>query len=153
MAYDDQPWPVISMVLNWVTLKAEILMALGPLLEEKCSLEDKKAMHISNFNPRRRFKLDALIVRQLDADILAGKAFLTRIVIGVRLAKRKIATGVPLWHSFQCTLLSVLCGTIIPSHYAIQRTVIHITCDLLPDTPWALKPQLAHYEYDWIQYA
>jgi len=37
------------MVLSWVTLKAEISLALAPLLDEKWYPEDNKAMHVNEY--------------------------------------------------------------------------------------------------------
>ncbi|PFX25025.1 hypothetical protein AWC38_SpisGene10379 [Stylophora pistillata] len=47
-------------------------------------------VHCSLTRGQLTFQLDALVVRQLDVDILAGNPFMIRKDIGVRLAKRQI---------------------------------------------------------------
>ena len=50
-------------------------------------------VHCSLTRGQWTFKLDALVVRQLDVDILAGNSFMVRNNIGVRPAKRQIEIG------------------------------------------------------------
>ena len=50
-------------------------------------------VHCSLTREQRTFELDALVVRQLDVDILAGNPYMVRNDIGVRPAKRQIEIG------------------------------------------------------------
>ena len=50
-------------------------------------------VHCSLTRGQSTFELDALVVRQLDVDILAGNPFMVHNDIGVRPAKRQIAIG------------------------------------------------------------
>ena len=50
-------------------------------------------VHCSLTRGQWTFELDALVVRQLDIDILAGNPFMVRNDIGVRRAKRQIEIG------------------------------------------------------------
>ena len=50
-------------------------------------------VHSSLTRGQSTFELDALVVRQLDVDILAGNPFMVHNDIGVRPAKRQIVIG------------------------------------------------------------
>ena len=100
------------------------------------------------------FELDALVVRQLDVDILAGNPFMVRNNIGVRPAKRQIEIGgteiisysSPSRHARQpnvrCTQSFLLrnpnCIVILPGEYVLFNT----PSDADSDTLSALEPQL-----------
>ena len=50
-------------------------------------------VHCSLIRGSSTFELDALVVRQLDVDILTGNPFLAKIDIAIRPAKREILIG------------------------------------------------------------
>ena len=102
----------------------------------------------------KSFELDALVVRQLDVDILAGNPFMVRNDIAVRPAHRKIIIGgsdvvhygmtsrhipQPTARRTQASLLRCPERTIVfPGEYIQLDTPIESD----PDAVWALEPRL-----------
>lgn len=111
-------------------------------------------VHCTLTRGQQAFKLDALVVRQLDVDFLAGNPFLARNDIGIRPARRQIVIGgsdvihygtaskhttQPAVRRTQSFLLRNPQRTVIlPGEYVQLDT----PCDSDPDTLWALKPRL-----------
>ena len=111
-------------------------------------------VHCSLTRGHKTFELDALVVRQLDMDILAGNPFMVRNDIGVRPAKRQIEIGgteiisysAPPRHtrqpSVRCTQPFLLrnpnCTVVLPGEYVQFST----PPDTDADTLWALEPRL-----------
>ena len=112
-------------------------------------------VHCSLTRGHRTFELDALVVRQLDVDILAGNPFMVRNDIGVRPAKRQIEisgteiisysspsrhTRQPSVRRTQSFLLRNPNRTVVlPGEYVQFST----PSDADSDTLWALEPRLA----------
>ena len=110
-------------------------------------------VHCSLTRGQPTFELDALVVRQLDVDILAGNPFMVRKDIGVRLAKRQIEiagteiisysspsrhTRQPNVRRTQSFLLRNPNRTVgLPGEY-VQFSA---PSDSDSDTSWALEPQ------------
>ena len=102
----------------------------------------------------KSFELDALVVRQLDVDILAGNPFMVRNDIAVRPAHRKIIIGgsdvvhygmtsrhipQPTARRTQAFLLRCPeCTVVFPGEYIQLDTPIESD----PDAVWALEPRL-----------
>ena len=111
-------------------------------------------VHCTLTRGQQAFELDALVVRQLDVDILAGNPFLARNDIGIRPARRQIVIGgsdvihygtaskhttQPAVRRTQSFLLRNPQRTVIlPGEYVQLDT----PCDSDPDTLWALEPRL-----------
>ena len=111
-------------------------------------------VHCSLTRGHRTFELDALVVRQLDVDILAGNPFMVRNDIGVRPAKRQIEisgteiisysspsrhTRQPSVRRTQSFLLRNPNRTVVlPGEYVQFST----PSDADSDTLWALEPRL-----------
>ncbi|CAH3041846.1 unnamed protein product [Porites lobata] len=111
-------------------------------------------VHCTLTRGQQAFKLDALVVRQLDVDFLAGNPFLARNDIGIRPARRQIVIGgsdvihygtaskhttQPAVRRTQSFLLRNPQRTVIlPGEYVQLDT----PCDSDPDTLWALEPRL-----------
>ena len=111
-------------------------------------------VHCSLTRGHRTFELDALVVRQLDVDILAGNPFMVRNDIGVRPAKRQIEisgteiisysspsrhTHQPSVRRTQSFLLRNPNRTVVlPGEYVQFST----PSDADSDTLWALEPRL-----------
>ena len=100
------------------------------------------------------FQFDALVVKQLDVDVLAGNPFLARNDVAVRPSKKQIIIGdadiiyygtdeckadVPSVRRTQAFLLRNPRKTVIlPGDYL----ELHTPCDVNTDTLWALEPRL-----------
>ena len=110
-------------------------------------------VHCSLTHGQWTFELDALVVRQLDVDILAGNPFMVHNDIGVCPAKRQIEIGgteiisysSPSRHTCQPNVLRtqsfLLCNpnrTVLPGEYLQFST----SSDADSDTLWALEPWL-----------
>ena len=111
-------------------------------------------VHCSLARGQWTFDLDALVVRQLDVDILAGNPFMTRNDIGVRPAKRQIEIGgteiisysSPSRHTRQPNVRRTQSfllrnpnrTVILPGEYVQFST----PSDVASDTLWALEPRL-----------
>ena len=111
-------------------------------------------VHCSQPREQLTFKLGALVVRQLDVDILAGNPFMVRNDIGVRPAKRQIAIGdteiinygSSSRHTRQPNVRRIqsflLCNpnrtVVLPGDYVQFST----PSDSDSDTWWALEPRL-----------
>ena len=111
-------------------------------------------VHCSLTRGQRTFELDALVVRQLDVDILAGNPFMVRNDIGVRPAKRQIKIGgteiinysSPSRHTRQPNVRRTQSfllrnpnrTVVLPGEYVQFST----PSDADSDTLWALEPRL-----------
>ena len=111
-------------------------------------------VHCSLTRRQWTFELDALVVRQLDVDILAGNPFMVRNDIGVRPAKRQIEIGgteiisysSPSRHTRQPNvrrtqsflLRNPIRTVVLPGEYVQFST----PSDADSDTLWALDPRL-----------
>ena len=111
-------------------------------------------VHCSLTRGHWTFELDALVVRQLDVDILASNPFMAHNDIGVCPAKRQIEIGgteiisysSPSWHtrqpSVQHTQSFLLCNpnctVVLPGEYVQLST----PSDADSNTLWALEPRL-----------
>ena len=99
----------------------------------------------------RTFQLDALVVKRLDVDVLAGNPFLVSNDIATRPAKRQIVIGgsqivyygaqytqTPTARRTQATLLRSPCKvTLLPGEYIQVKTPESLD----PDASWALEPR------------
>ena len=111
-------------------------------------------VHCSLARGQWTFDLDALVVRQLDVDILAGNPFMTRNDIGVRPAKRQIEIG-------GTEIISYSSSSRHTRQPNVRRTQSFLLCnpnrtvvllgeyvqfstpsDVDSDTLWALEPRL-----------
>ena len=111
-------------------------------------------IHCQVTRGQHSFQLDALVVRQLDVDILAGNPFMTCNDIAVRPAKRQIVIG-------GSEIVNYGRSNHISSHSNIRRTQAFLLRspqrtvvmpgeylqlatpdDSQPDTTWALEPRL-----------
>ena len=104
-------------------------------------------VHCSLTRGNSTFELDALVVRQLDVDILAGNPFMTRSDIGVRPALRQVVIGgndvirhgAPSRHASQPTarrtraflLRNPICTVVLPGEYIQLDTPHHSAPDSL----------------------
>ena len=111
-------------------------------------------VHCSLTRGHKTFELDALVVRQLDVDILAGNPFMVRNDIGVRPAKRQIEIGgteiisysAPSRHTRQPSVRRTQSfllrnpnrTVVLPGEYVLFST----PSDADADTLWALEPRL-----------
>ena len=111
-------------------------------------------VHCSLTRGHRTFELDALVVRQLDVDILAGNPFMVRNDIGVRPAKHQIEIGgteiisysSPSRHTRQPSVRRTQSfllrnpnrTVVLPGEYVQFST----PSDADSDTLWALEPRL-----------
>ena len=111
-------------------------------------------VHCSLTRGLRTFELDALVVRQLDVDILAGNPFMVRNDIGARPAKRQIEIGgtetinysSPSKHTLQPNVRRTQSfllrnpnrTVVLPGEYIQFST----PPDSDSDTLWALEPRL-----------
>ena len=111
-------------------------------------------VHCSLTRGQWTFELDALVVRQLDVDILAGNPFMVRNDIGVRPAKRQIEIGgteiinysSPSRHTRQPNVRRTQSfllrnpnrTVVLPGEYVQFST----PSDADSDTLWALEPRL-----------
>ena len=111
-------------------------------------------VHCSLTRGHWTFELDALVVRQLDVDILAGNPFMVRNDIGVRPAKRQIEIGgteiisysAPSRHTRQPSVRRTQSfllrnpnrTVVLPGEYVQFST----PSDADADTLWALEPRL-----------
>ena len=111
-------------------------------------------VHCSLTRGQWTFELDALVVRQLDVDILACNPFMVRNDIGVRPAKRQIEIGgteiisysSPSRHTRQPNVRRTQSfllrnphrTVVLPGEYVQFSTPSDVDCDTL----WALEPQL-----------
>ena len=94
-------------------------------------------VHCSLTRGQWTFELDALVVRQLDVDILAGNPFMVRNDIGVRPAKRQIVIGdtdyqlrlIPQTHVNQ------MCGVHNPSYYATPTPLLFYQGNMFSSVP------------------
>ena len=111
-------------------------------------------VHCSLTRGQSTFELDALVVRQLDVDILAGNPFMVHNDIGVRPAKRQIAIGgsevvhygkssnhtlPPTARRTQSFLLRNPHRTVVLPGEFIEFST---PPESAPDTLWALEPRL-----------
>ena len=98
--------------------------------------------------------LDALVVRQLDVDILTGNPFMVRNDIGVRPAKREIEIGGsevihygrPSRHTTRPTVRRTQSFLLRNSHQTVvlpgEYVQFNTPLDSDPDMLWALEPRL-----------
>ena len=111
-------------------------------------------VHCTLTRGQRAFELDALVVCQLNVDILAGNPFLARNDIGIRPARRQIVIGgsdvIHYGTASKHTTQSAVRRTQSFLLHNPQRTVIlpgeYVQLDTPrdsdPDTLWALEPRL-----------
>ena len=111
-------------------------------------------VHCSLTRGHKTFELDALVVRQLDVNILAGNPFMVRNDIGVRPAKRQIEIGgteiisysapprhtrqPSVWRTQSLLLRNPNRTVVLPGEYVQFST----PPDVDADTFWALEPRL-----------